>query len=458
MANMLLRFHKLFWYMLAGALLCAAAIGFWRQSVHALTTAETTSQMKTIVFHALQAQGVVTSGSSVSGDFTVFVGEQAPIIKSAFIEVEGVTKAQSGQTVTIDVKQQGIGSFPSARSKLFAIDSSGRDNHFIISYHGNDTGGNDLTSFFAGIITAPSPYTFTLNVDVNGADISLLKAKLVITYQYTPPTSGGTVPNSNTTSFVVFQNQTVLSTPGSLSQTFSVFIGEPAPVIKSAYLLVSGVTKSTPSNAITVDIKQPSDTFPTPRAKTFAIDASGSQTLFKILYVGNETGGNDLASYLAGIITAPTEYTFTVKIDTNGADVSLLHARLVITYQFTQSSGGYPATGNIISPTFDTYAINGASFNSIGWKGIKPIGTRVRLQLATSNNPAGPFTFIGGSTCSASDYYEPNPDTEADLQCFSSFNNKRYFQYKAILCSSNDCSTSGSQTPQVDDVLINWSP
>ncbi len=459
MIKMMLFFNNRFSLcVLIAVLLSFLVIGYSGQSTNALTTAETTSKIKTTIFHVLDSQAVVTNGSSLSGDFTVFVGEQAPIIKSALIEVEGVTKANSGQVLTIDIKQQGVGSFPSPRAQSFTINSSGKDNSVIISYHGNDTGGNDLTSYFAGIMTNPSPYVFTLKADVNGADISLLKAKLIITYQYTPPVSGGTVPNSNTTSFSVFQNQSIVSTPGSISQTFSIFVGEPSPIIKNAYLLVNGVTKPVSNQAITIDIKQSSDSFPTPRAKTFTLNASGQSALFSILYLGNDTGGNDLTNYLAGIITAPTEYTFTVKIDTSGADISLLNARLVITYQFTQNSGGYPATGNVVSSTFDTLTTNGSTFNSIGWKGIKPVSTRVRLQLATSNNAAGPFNFIGGLTCTSNDFYEPDPDNEAALKCFSLFNNKRYYQYKIILCSSNDCSTSGSQTPQVNDIMINWSP
>jgi prepilin-type N-terminal cleavage/methylation domain-containing protein len=38
-------------------------------------------------------------------------------------------------------------------------------------------------------------------------------------------------------------------------------------------------------------------------------------------------------------------------------------------------------------------------------------------------------------------------------------NNKRYFRYKAILCSNSTCSEPGGNfTPQINDVIVNWSP
>ena len=164
------------------------------------------------------------------------------------------------------------------------------------------------------------------------------------------------------------------------------------------------------------------------------------------------------AQILSGLSGGTVYYYMLRSADTLG-NVSYQPATANTCSQFTQSFAGYAPTGTVTSPTFDTSTINGATFNSIGWKGLKPPNTHVRLQFATSNNGvAGPFNFIGGSTCTAADYYEPNPDNEADLKCFSSFNNRRYFQYKVILCSSNDCSTLGPQTPQVNDVMVNWSP
>ncbi|TSC78585.1 MAG: hypothetical protein G01um101433_146 [Parcubacteria group bacterium Gr01-1014_33] len=279
-----------------------------------------------------------------------------------------------------------------------------------------------------------------------------------------------------TLTFFSLQNQTIIASGGSVTSDFSVFVGEQSPVVKNAYIEVEGVTKQAASQTITIDsIQQGTGSLPTPRVRTFAIDSSGKDNPFTILYRGDETTGNDLAAYLAGIITSPGPYTFTIKVDVSGAGVSLLGARLALLYQFTQSAGGaFPATGTVISPTFNTYAVNGATFNSILWKGAKPTGTNVRLQLATSNCPngetnppvcsTGTWNYVGGATCLANDYYTPPPDdgTHADaatpLMCYNEFNNKRYFRYKVILCSSSNCTDAGNSTPQVDDVIVNWSP
>ncbi|MEK9151998.1 MAG: hypothetical protein AAB692_01385 [Patescibacteria group bacterium] len=427
-------------------------------STSALTTAETSSKSKTVVFQVLQRQTILADGSSDNADFTVFIGDQAPVIKNAYLEVQGVTNATGSQTITVDIKESGVGSFPTVRSRSFAIDSSSKNNPFLIRYHGDEGTGNGLTAYLAGLITAAGTYVYSVKIDASGADVALLKANLVLTYEYAPPSTGGTVPNSVTASFFAAQSQSVIITPGTLSATFKVFVAEPNPVVKNAFLLVQGVTNATGSQTITVDIKQPADSFPTARAQTFTVDSTGKDSRFAIRYHGNDGTGNGLTAYLAGIITAPTEYTFDVKIDTNGADVSLLGARLVVNYQFSQSGGGFPAVGNVVSPTLDTGAVNGASYNGILWKGSAPVGTKVRLQLAASDSSTGPFSFVGGSTCTASDYYEPAADAPAEVKCFSALYNKRYFRYKVILCSGTDCSTSGSETPRVDDVIVNWSP
>lgn len=438
--------------------LCAFFFMFYHSfyEAHALTTAEMTTKSKTLAFHILQSQSIVTSGSSVSGDVTVFIGEQNPVIKNAEIEIEGVTNAVSSQVITVDIKQSND-AFPTPRAQTFSLNSSGANNHILLRYNGVESGGNDLTAYLAGIITTPSPYTFTVKIDVNGANISLLKAKLILTYQFTPPSSGTTVPNSTTGVYKAFQRTGVLLDGASVTDDISVFVGDPNPVIKNAYLVVRGVSKSSASQTITIDIKQPGDLFPTLRSQSFLINTSGKHNFFSLLYAGSD--GNDLTGYLAGIITDPTEYTFNIKISANGADVSLIQAWLVIVYQFSQTSSGFPATGTIVSSTFDTNAGNGATYNSILWKGILPPGTKIRFQLATATLPTGPFNFIGGATCASSDYFEPTASDQAiDIKCFSALNNKQYFRYKAILCSSSNCTSSGLQTPQVDDIIINWSP
>ena len=84
--------------------------------------------------------------------------------------------------------------------------------------------------------------------------------------------------------------------------------------------------------------------------------------------------------------------------------------------------------------------------------------TRVRIWIASSNNVAGPWDFLGAGTClSGGTAYEPQPGVPVQVGCFTQHWNKRYFRYRVELCSSPDCSSAGTLTPTVQDVTVNWS-
>lgn len=263
---------------------------------------------------------------------------------------------------------------------------------------------------------------------------------------------------TRTLKFFIFQNPVVLISPNSTTTQFDIFIGEQEPVIKSAYIEIHGVTKQSASQTITADINQ-ADSFPTSRQESFTLDSSGKPNNFKILYNGSVT--QNLTDYLAGIITSAGSYGFYFKLGVSGADVSLAQAQLIITYQFKPpTAGAYPATGELTSAVFDT-ATDGAAYNSVMWKGSFNGSTgKVRFQIATSDNPNGPWTYIGGSNCNSGDWYDPgNPETPAEITCAPSYhNNHRYFRYKVQICSASNCSDGGSATPQVTDVVVSWSP
>ena len=269
-----------------------------------------------------------------------------------------------------------------------------------------------------------------------------------------------TKQSSKTIKFFIFQSPTVLVSPTSTSTDFSIFIGEQSPIVKDAYIEIRGVTQISASQQITADIKErDSGSFPTERQKQFTLDSSGKPNYFKFFYASGAT--STLTSFFDDVITGPGTYNFTSKIDISGADISLLQARMVITYQFTPPSAGtgtYYASTEIVSPVFETNAANGVQYNWITVFGSKPVGTNIKAQLATSNSSSTGFTFKGGSDCSQTSYYVLTPTESTEIKCFSDHNNKRYFQYKIILCSSTDCSTTGNATPQINDVIVNWSP
>lgn len=270
-----------------------------------------------------------------------------------------------------------------------------------------------------------------------------------------------TKQNSRTIKTFIFQNPASLGAGNSTTTQFSVFIGEKDPIIKDAYIEVRGIAESGSGRSVVIDIDQNENSFPTVRQQSFTIGDNSGSNYFRLLYSGSATAST--TQYFDGIINNPGNYNFYIKASVVGAAISALQARLVITYQFTPPSSGtstYPAFGTLISPVFDTGAANGVTYNWIMWKGNKSVGTKVKLQIGASNssNPAD-FVFKGGSSCATGDFYEPDNNIQQEIKCYSDHNNKRYFRYKAILCSNTTCvEPGGNFTPQVDDVIVNWSP
>ncbi|MFA6417327.1 MAG: hypothetical protein WCW61_04000 [Patescibacteria group bacterium] len=124
---------------------------------------------------------------------------------------------------------------------------------------------------------------------------------------------------------------------------------------------------------------------------------------------------------------------------------------------------GYPAYGDLISVVFDsTGNVNGAAYNSIMWRGSLggPALNQgsVKFQIAASDSSSGPWNYIGaGCIGGDSDWYSPDSDLPVQLSCYSNLNNKRYFRYKVRICSS-DCVSGGDYTPQINEIMISWSP
>lgn len=128
-------------------------------------------------------------------------------------------------------------------------------------------------------------------------------------------------------------------------------------------------------------------------------------------------------------------------------------------------------SASLTSSTFDTGLSGGVVYNTIVYQGSKPTGTDVRFQLATSNcsngatdSPAcaadigwgdkvsGDGAFLGYDGTSST-YYSPL-NANAPIAINSYFhNNKRYFRYKILLTSD----VYRDVTPQVDQVIVNWS-
>lgn len=306
----------------------------------------------------------------------------------------------------------------------------------------------------SGKITPSSAgeYSYTLNAILSGITISGFGAALDTTHRYVPA-SCDDGPSTNekikTTEHFVAAFPSQVSTNQNVS--FSLYIGDNISGVvspmKSAYFTVTGVY--TGSGTLGLQLDSDAATL-----ETFTLPNTGAiPRTFTLLYKDASGKINP---------TSAGTYAYTLNVIPSGITISGFGATGRVTYRYKPPScaTGLPATGELASAVFDTTgSADGPAYNSIFWKGTRPGVSRVRFQLATSDSSSGPWTFVGGATCSSADWYSTTgPDSPVEITCDTSHhNNKRYFRYNIQLCSSADCAAAGSDTPLVDEVIVNWS-
>ena len=105
---------------------------------------------------------------------------------------------------------------------------------------------------------------------------------------------------------------------------------------------------------------------------------------------------------------------------------------------------GYSAAGNLVSSTKDSNPAAGLTpiWTTLSWNGSTPANTSMQFQIAGSNNPGGPFTFIGPDG-TAGTFFTTSPGALTSLY------NRRYAKYKAYLATTNN-----AVTPVINDVSM----
>jgi len=238
------------------------------------------------------------------------------------------------------------------------------------------------------------------------------------------------------------------SVSSATSSAFSLYIGDNltgvSNPVKSAQVAVSGVYTGNGTIAVQVD---------SGTTQTFTLaNVGNTPTPFEVLY--------DASTTISTLTSAGT-YTYTLHATPSGVTIYGFSAKLVETHRYKPPAcgGNYNSSGMVESSTFDTGISTGAAYNSIIWTGQLGAGNvgRVKLQLATDAEGDGPWTYRG-SDCADGTFYETASSTPMEIGCPDIHNNKRYFRYKTTICSANDCSSQGVTTPQVNDVIVNWSP
>lgn len=176
--------------------------------------------------------------------------------------------------------------------------------------------------------------------------------------------------------------------------------------------------------------------------------------------------------------TSAGSYSYTLNFTPSGVAIYGLGIKMTETHRYAPPAcAGMPIYGDLVSAVFDsTGRADGAGYNSVLWKGV--LGGaganegKVLFQFAAANDAAGPWSYIGGVTCASDNWFDPSiinamsANTPIELKgeginaptCIAAWNNKRYFRYKIRICSKNDCTTAGTFTPTVDDVVVNWAP
>jgi hypothetical protein len=401
---------------------------------------------------------VVLAGDQIrSNVFVVDSGSQEAQISSAIDlpvtyyignDLSGVTNAAKRAFFRVSGVYTGGGSIQfkidsdNATAKTFTLPSVSRPTDFEFIYS-DDSGHINPTS--AG------SYNRILNIMPSGVTISGLAAKLELTYQFAPTTCvDGASSNEKvkTTEFFVGQDNGILS---STMMPFTIYLGDDLTGItnpvKSVYFLVSGVYTGSGTLSITND-------------------SSGTSTVFSLANVSVATNFNLLFKDKYNLInpTSAGSYSYNLYLNPSGPTISNVSVKAIVTHRYKPAGcgAGYPPYGDLVSTVYDSTAnSSGPAYNSILWKG--QLGGPsfdqglVRFQVAAADNSTGPWNFVGGATCGSNDWYEASANTAIELGCFSDLNNKRYFKYKIRICA-DDCISGGTVTPQVDDVVVNFSP
>ena len=105
---------------------------------------------------------------------------------------------------------------------------------------------------------------------------------------------------------------------------------------------------------------------------------------------------------------------------------------------------GYESSGTFVSSVKDANPASNrrAKWTTLSFAATTPAGTDVKFQVAASNSPAGPFTFVGPDG-TANTFFTTSG---ADL---SQFDGLRYLKYEAFLSTTDSSTTPSIQSVQV---------
>lgn len=179
-----------------------------------------------------------------------------------------------------------------------------------------------------------------------------------------------------------------------------------------------------------------------------------------ISFCGNSTGAS---SWDGSKWVCPSSPSYRVRVDKDGVDESHFKDWAwndvlgwisfncsnnsfcgISNYKIQTGAGAVSASAVLESNIFDT-GTNNAYFNTMLWRGVQPPGTSVQIELATSNASSGPWNYSSPA----------NILVNTPLKLIgNNYINRRYIRYRVTLLSD----VWQTSSPQIDDIIINWSP
>lgn len=263
----------------------------------------------------------------------------------------------------------------------------------------------------------------------------------------------------------------VASTTTTCATPVSAYVNVPTAYGAGVEWVIASTSPNVANNALTTNVGTPPAAGLTDVGNTWVdgvIKTTDNLTGSVTLATGSFTE-LEYALVATSVATDGAYYCF--RVTDNGSTTNFTYSN----YGQATIASGLSATGSLDSAVFDTFdgggAGKGPAYNSIMWKGSTEGTGKVRFQLATSESPSGPWNWYGDdgvNPCGSGFWYDTRrsvdnpaggPDKPVELSCSPTYhNNQRYFRYKIQICSAADCSSSGANSPIVDDVVVNWAP
>lgn len=171
-------------------------------------------QLKTVKYLVGQDNLSRASAATLSLPFSIFLPETGIVVRSAFVEVTGVSRGNADQSIFVNTTA-GV-------SLTASIDSSAATQAYTLLYN--------ATELYS--INSPGTYSKTLNVQATGDSQTLVGAVATITYEY----DSNSTNQLRTVRYNAMELNNSYATNTLVSQDFSFEVAEDAIQVQSAFI------------------------------------------------------------------------------------------------------------------------------------------------------------------------------------------------------------------------------